>query len=445
MLESFCSFDGTCGWLYTSPTLELSHDPSLGFRFGEASHPGPQGSRKTERKRQERNMDGLTSVLTPLVQSLVQKLMNELVKSLGGDGLGTLLGDLVKSVGGANSVAPKKSAKPKKRKKVSQRPVLGANSSATSATAAPPAKGKGKGKGKGKPSPSTVQTAKGQDGEWEEVQPRKAKKPSAAASVSSPWTLRSQDWDSPILNHGEMAALIEAKKDDLKGVVLLPNGEAKMVVENMIQGAGFKFSLLLIIPGKLAENFPLTRIPGVMNGKLSFRDCSVISYHSHGLPLPQVKHQQQPVKFQPKPSTVVMCKVVKQFCSPEEWKAVTDHPQKAFTAWASVHSCSILDTWKWTKDGRAEKIRYTGFARVPCDQVDLLLKSSGTGGFFVDAFKDTSCSPWKITWVVREPAEEDSSYLIRCKRIAPDLGIACGMHDLGLRETRDKDAVLPRV
>lgn len=295
LLESFCSFDGTCGWLYTSPTLELSHDASLGFRFGEASHPGPQGSRKTERKRQERNMDGLSSVLTPLVQSLVQKLMNELVKSLGGDGLGTLLGDLVKSVGGANSVAPKKSAKPKKRKKVSQRPVLGANSSAASATAAPPAKGKGKGKGKGKPSPSTVQTAKGQDGEWEEVQPRKAKKPSAAASVASSWTLRSQDWDSPILNHGEMAALIEAKKDDLKGVVLLPNGEAKMVVENMIQGAGFKFSLLLIIPGKLAENFPLTRIPGVMNGKLSFRDCTVISYHSHGLPLPQVKHQRQPV------------------------------------------------------------------------------------------------------------------------------------------------------
>ena len=449
VLHSFDSFEGTCGWLYLSPTLELSHDASLGFRFGEASHPGPRGSRKTERKRQERDMGGLSSVLRPLIQSLVQRLMNELVKSIGsgGGGLGTLLGDLLSSVNGANGTTPKQSVKPKKRKKASQRPVLGANSSATTAPAAQPAPGKHKGKGKGKgtaqPSPAPVQPAQSFAGEWEEVKQRKVKKLTAA--TSSFWTLRSQDWDSPILNHGDMATLIETKKDDLKGVVLLPNGEAKMVVENMIQGSGFKFSLLLIISGRLAEDIPLTRIAGVNNGKLSFRDCTVISYHSHGLPLPQVKHQQQPVKFQPKPSTVVMCKVVKQFCSPDEWKAATEHPLKAFTAWASVHSCSIVDTWKWTKDGRADKLRYTGFARVPCDQVDLLLKASGTGGFFVDAFKDTSCSPWKITWVVREPKEEDSSYLTRCKRLAPALGIACGMHDLGLRDTRELDAVLPRV
>ena len=169
--------------------------------------------------------------------------MNELVKSIGsgGGGLGTLLGDLLSSVNGANGTTPKQSVKPKKRKKASQRPVLGAKSSATTAPAAQPAPGKHKGKGKGKgtaqPSPAPVQPAQSFAGEWEEVKQRKVKKLTAA--TSSFWTLRSQDWDSPILNHGDMATLIETKKDDFKGVVLLPNGEAKMVVENMIQGSGF--------------------------------------------------------------------------------------------------------------------------------------------------------------------------------------------------------------
>ena len=66
------------------------------------------------------------------------------------------------------------------------------------------------------------------------------------------------------------------------------------------------------------------------------------------------------------------------------------NPQRVFISWASSHSCSVLDTWKWDKDGQGDKQRHTGLARIPADQADALLRVSGLGSFYVDAFRDTT-------------------------------------------------------
>lgn len=76
------------------------------------------------------------------------------------------------------------------------------------------------------------------------------------------WRMRSQDWDSEVvLCFDTLAETIQTKGESLRGVVLVPNGEQKIVVENMLAGNGHKHALLMIVPG---------------------RDCSVLTYAAPG-------------------------------------------------------------------------------------------------------------------------------------------------------------------
>lgn len=151
------------------------------------------------------------------------------------------------------------------------------------------------------------------------------------------------------------------------------------------------------------------------------------------------------VSVESRPSTVVLCKICKPFASSDEWKNAERRAQAALTLWARSHKCAILDTWRWQRDGRDSHCRYVGLARVPNNEVDLLLGASGSAGWFVDAFKTTACSPWQIEWQQREDGEDDVQYLHRLRRSHCNLGIAAGTRHLGLRHLRQADAEVTRT
>ena len=60
-------------------------------------------------------------------------------------------------------------------------------------------------------------------------------------------------WDSPILQFENLAKGIETEGDTLTGVI---TGEQKTVAENMLVGAGHKFAVLIVIPGRVGASFP---------------------------------------------------------------------------------------------------------------------------------------------------------------------------------------------
>ena len=199
------------------------------MRVGEASHPGPHGSRKTERLRREKtdanNTDtatmsaGLMGTVQPILEDVLRQLLQELMgKMFEGDGfnLAPVLGP---------SDKPKKPKKPAKSKKLKLKQVRrSANASVQSpltpakapvATTKPNGNDKGKGKGKGVQMTPAVPApvagpgtkASGNNG-WTTIARRK------------PWCLRSEDWDAPVVEYDQMAKSLTEAKGVFKAVVL---------------------------------------------------------------------------------------------------------------------------------------------------------------------------------------------------------------------------------
>ncbi|CAK9004528.1 OTU domain-containing protein [Durusdinium trenchii] len=334
--------------------------------------------------------------LLPLLRPAIEKLLRELLNEfLSGDGLARLLG-LQAAAKGELHAPPVKEKKPRKRGKKAHAPSDAKSAKPSVAPVIAPAK-----PAIAKPPPLPHDA----DGEWIEV-----KKP----VKQTPWALRAQDWDSPLCPLDEVCKKIGEQKDEFKAVILIPNGEQKIVVENMLAGGGFKYAVLLVVLSK-TEGISTTRA------------------------MPNA------VSVESRPSTVVLCKICKPFASSDEWKNAERRAQAALTLWARSHKCTILDTWRWQRDGRDSHCRYVGLARVPNNEVDLLLGASGSAGWFVDAFKTTACSPWQIEWQQREDGEDDVQYLHRLRRSHCNLGIAAGTRHLGLRHLRQADAEVTRT
>ena len=264
------------------------HNPWKAVRVGEASHPGPAGSRRTERMRKEnedeQGMSSMVSVMKPLLAQLLSELIREYMSD---GGLAELLGP------GGPSFAKTKKKKKKRAKKTKTgyyplapcpRPLPAVDEKKQTVRRVEltePEPRLGKGKGKGQPAVSDVEME-----EWTEVKKKlKGQKHAEKQSPQAPkkqsdseqqWQLRAQDWDAPVIPFEGIAAAITEQTDKLRGVVLVPNGEQKIVVENMVVGAGHKHALLLVVPGRLSPDRATSRVPGTSNGKLCFRDASVI-------------------------------------------------------------------------------------------------------------------------------------------------------------------------
>ena len=259
--------------------------------MGEALHPGPAGSRATERKRQERGSAdmadvtpnnfaafGLLDSLKPMLQQLLEKLVRDMLSQFLGSSPAGVAAALLKA-GSPSKAKPKK--KRSKKQKPSASPAILANKSAASTSAAtkpavvkpvnqqPPAKTDAQ-KNVPKKVTATKPSVNANDGEWVTIDRQK---------TPSKWTLRGQDWDSEVLVFDNLAQTIQSQGDNLRGVVLVPDGEQKIVVENMLAGHGHKFALLMIVPGKIADSTP-TRVPGLCGNRVSFMYvCMYVCMH----------------------------------------------------------------------------------------------------------------------------------------------------------------------
>lgn len=254
-MKSHCGGCFHC-WLFQLwiPTRQKRFDPFWQCRVGEAAHPGPGGSRRTKRMREQKtsgafDLGGLD--LLPLLRPAIEKLLRELLNEfLSGDGLARLLG-LQAAAKGELHAPPVKEKKPRKRGKKAHAPSDAKSAKPSVAPVIAPAK-----PAIAKPPPLPHDA----DGEWIEV-----KKP----VKQTPWALRAQDWDSPLCPLDEVCKKIGEQKDEFKAVILIPNGEQKIVVENMLAGGGFKYAVLLVVLSK-TEGISTTRVPGLCGAGFRF-------------------------------------------------------------------------------------------------------------------------------------------------------------------------------
>eukprot|EP00435_Cladocopium_sp_Y103_P027335 s4156_g6.t1 len=338
-------FGAKVPWVYGAlvlppmPGHQLRYDMFLCMRVGEASHPGPHGSRRTARKRKEQefgNFGGLLQLLMPFLEKLVFDVLS---KALGDGGI-----PLQRLNGPAKSKKPKKtdtkkSMPPAQPADCKANPSAGDTRHSAAGSVADFVKkgaadiqpGKGgkspgaKGKGKGSGQPPQKQGAANAASGWTEVT-RKLRKP----ADSRPWQLRGGDWDSPIITFDKIAAEIDAQKDALRGVVVVRTAEDATLLRSMLTGSGYKFAVLAIVLAK-CDGHQLTRVPGECNGVVAFKEACVVKMVSAGLQAPQPAGMpQKPVKVAQKKSTVVLVKMLKRFAKEDEWRDATKAPQKSF-------------------------------------------------------------------------------------------------------------------
>ena len=438
------------------PCRELCHDALQGTRVGEASHPGPHGSRKTARKRREREseLNPLLSMLRPLLQKMLKELLSDL---LGKGSLSSLLGNLAKQSGGSFRDG-------EKLQKQNSKARVGVPTSK-------PQGDKGSGKTSGglkspkdvvMSAPSLSQKGKGHGGIQPKVSQPAASKPAAvhlsagewsvvSHKANKPFQLRDRDWSASVLEFNTLVSALEKcdSQETFSGIVLAPNGEQKVVIENMVRGSALRHSLLIIVLGRVDSQMATSRIPGLVNGKLSFRDASIFPVCSEKVDPPTTATPNgstlTPTKVTSKPSTVVFVKMIKCYANADEWTICAKSPQKCFASWMSSLAVPFLDTWKWARDGSGDRTRYTGVARIPVEKVSSVLAASGSGGWFVDAFRDTEAPSAVIQWQEQANDESDLAYLTRCKRLTPSLGLVAGLKQLGLREPRTEGDAFQKI
>lgn len=101
----------------------LHHDQWCGRRVGEASNPGPAGSRKTIRVRKEKKEENRNAE-EPNIEGMLRPMIEKIIKSVVTRLLGNMGGDLPKLLGLATSCCspgpPPQPEKPKKPKKEEQ-------------------------------------------------------------------------------------------------------------------------------------------------------------------------------------------------------------------------------------------------------------------------------------------------------------------------------------
>ena len=452
----------------------MRHDPWLGIRVGEARHPGPHGSRVTARKRYQRDLGGaqllhdpnrgrrigeashpgpkkqelnlggfdLGALLQPFIQQIVTSLLQKLMKEFD-------LGSLVSNLGGkAKAFKPKKPKKPKRHSASSGNRVV-TESAPPDAPTSPKDVGKGKGKGKGKDAVNDKSKGKGKgkastsedtstDEGWTVIQ-RKGK------AESKPWTLRADDWDSPLINFGDLGG--ELDKPEVKEIKAVIQCEAGRVdtLRSMLQGSGKPFAVLVIVPGKGDGS---SRIPGLIGEKLHFQEAISWKFQSddQAVSVPQPKGMKQvATKFVKKPTCVLRVQFAEAFLEESRWSEIAKAPQRAFHLWLTDRKLKAVDSWGWMREtGFHAKEQIHSLVRVLESDVEPLLAYSGDEAF-VSPTLTCKVKPFQIQWFEMKTDEDKLAWLARARRHESELGVIAGNRQLGLRITRNPADPISRV
>ena len=430
------------------PQHQASHDQFTGVRVGEATHPGPKGSKSDNRGPAG---DNFLSLLGPDLMNSIREAIQTMVKNAIQQSL---------AASGVVTTAATKGRNARKRKaklrKAAQRragaggtsgkadgPAPAANADKTSG--APPAKGKGKGKDSDKkadgappsqpPKRPPAKPDKVEEDEWQVVKPRQPK--------SEEFLLRPQDWSSQLIKFVDLAPSFDRadQSKPFEAVVHCVAAEIP-IAQRMLQASGRQYSVLLVavdLPKKeldkhvLAQE-PRTRqsIPGRLGNVIKFRDGLAVQCASGGCAAPQPSGLGKTHKVEAKETGILFVKIPQAFVPAEKWKAFTKNPKHAVAAWASGHHVQLSDSWKWAEEKAANNARQVfGIVRLPKNDIPTLLAASGQAGVF--AYPPSGQREnVTVQWVDRLPKEADKDYMARASRLA-SIGLACHGNRLGYK------------
>ena len=470
--------DGSC-----RPKLQVSHDACRGFRFGEASHPGPcavdsclparslnhcwfTGVRVGEASHPGSQVEAnplsallggldIKAMLMPLLTQLIQKAIAEAFKANGVaavDGLvkgnrrkrkrmkqktrgrpGCLAGQSAQNMPGesSDSTVAQSSDNP------SRNPTKGKGKGSTGSDAQPPRKGKGKGDS-AQSQPAGPDTGK-QQPEWTLVT-RRAKEP------EGDFQLRAQDWSAPLVSFQGLGKLIEstAATSTVQGVLLASKSEIETAA-GMLKASGKPFSMLHIY---LDKGPGTQRIPGKVGDMLRFRQAHVLQAHSDKAVAPPCPAGiSAPCKVKQLQTALLYLRVPKAFASEATWKEFKNSAERASIKWASSNHVQGIDAFGWVEEQvkQGGGTQLFGLLRVPAADVSTLLGVSGQHGIFAEPAKREAYR-MRVEWIPRlSSAETHAQYLQRALRGAPNLGLAVFGSRIAWRHPIVPGEVLPRI
>lgn len=414
-----------------------------GQRVGEAANPGPGGSRRTIRCREERRSpfagqrigeaanpgpavnDDQMKMLMSLLQLILQ-LVTQLASGGGADVKATVAAanqTLQGIAGGSRETAqpPARTVSiedewqlPKRRRGRGRQQVIDSQGAvghpppqeARPVVLQPPGKGQGKaslepkGKGKGKgvaPVARAVPPVQGKGG------------------------LRADDWIGKLVSFEDLS-VYSAEGESV--VVEACDATQASVAQAMIRGAGLKSSFLIVYPDPEGKQ----KAPFWQGGVVTMRPVIGFQVPHGAVALPTLKGKKAEKTIKMEASVVVRVIVARDFCPRSEWTAA----KKGFRAFVTS-KLGIMDAW-----GAAEEQRLgetiVGLVRARSASLSALLARSGQDGIFVEPIgKDPTGPNYGVKWIEKEEAEELGDYFKRAVASKPSHGLVIGRRQLGTR------------
>jgi hypothetical protein len=436
------------------------------MRVGEASHPGPGGSRASERKRNQNQQNQQTQQssggglnlgaiglggldLQGMIENIVKQAIQKILEDLIGKGLN--LNNLLGSGGGLQPEkedADKEKGKtgnrdrqngaqqPQRQATTGQQGAKRVSWADLSSTTSPPQAAASQ-----RPQPAKGATEEG----WEQVRAKKG--PSDAKAE-----LRKEDWDAAVAGSmGDLETSIEKCTQDgtLCRHVILTEDEEEASSAIMLARQAPRFAILALWPAG-ADKENSRRIPVHRAGKLGFLQVRHLCSNSEGMQPVDLKKTvtAAPKKVTVSATTVLRLTVDKELADDALWKSATSRPRECVMNWSKVARVRVQDTWGWQQEKRRGMELAVGLIRVDKSFQETAIATSGSQGIFVDplAWRDSALPRHSVRWLEKAADEADmKAVLTRALATRPIFGVTRGVHQLGCREAFDSDAKVCKV
>ena len=402
------------------------------------------GSRKSERKRNQKGVskfsDDLAGIYVKQLGDLL-KLLLQLLNLLGsGSGGGNTLQQLL-SLGMSAVQESHGTVSPKKKKKTQK-----------------PKNKQGGGGGAENSQGTQIKTTSNQragnpknnagTGEQQKAEALKAKqsKPTFAEVVASKpsgfvpvWQLRSSDWDGSVFSFEGFVDALE-KEGDVRAVVQVDSDEQLGELRVLLEAESGKARQVHVTAVMLAprDAKPMTGrelrvVPGKVSGKVQPRQAFLMPIVGKG---PSLKRPAVVASNAVASDTVVVrVSVDAKYLQQSEWQSIQSKPRAAVQNWLSktmpaTLANAVFDMWGFqeeaTKGGGRPII--TGLLRIE--------KSSSKA--FVEPLRwdESVIASCDVEWVKKLQHEDGPTYMKRVQGLSGDLGLARGFNSLGIRKPR---------
>ena len=405
-----------------------------GQRVGEAANPGPGGSRRTIRCREERqspyagqrigeaanpgpavNADQMKMLMSLL--QLILQLVTQLASGGGADVRATVaaanqtLQGIAGGSGGAATPAAREVRfeeewqQPKRRRgRGGQQGNDGQGAvGPSSPQQAKPVVLQSPGKGQGK---ASIPEPKGK-GKGKGVAPIARPVP----PVTGKGGLRANDWIGKLISFEDLSEYSAAGESV---VVEARDSSQASIAQAMIRGAGLKSSFLIVYPDPEGKQ----KAPYWQGGVVTMRPATSCPVPHGTVALPTFKGKKAEKTIKTEASVVVRVIVARDFCSRSEWLAA----KKGFRAFLTS-KLGIMDAWGAVEEARLGET-IVGLARARSASLAALLARSGQDGIFIEPLgKDPAGPNYGVTWIEKEEAEEPGDYFKRAIAFKPTHGL----------------------